>query len=230
MRNLFLTLLLANLLFFAWQQWIAPPEVPAKDLRAAAGEPAIKTLTPADTPAGAARAKGGGTRMALPPDGRCVRLGPIAESATAEALRARLASGAFDAAKVVEEGQIWVGHWVQLESVATREEADRIVAQLAAGGLPDAYVLQASPPFSISLGVFRDRARADTVAAAANRLGFRPQTTDRFRAGTQYWLSVIVPDGRELPLDELGREIGEILRAEKVECPAELVGADRPIN
>lgn len=230
MRNLFLALLLANLLFLAWQRWIAPPEVPAKDLRSAAAEPAIKTLATAGAPAAAASTTGAGARPPVPPDGRCIRLGPIAESATAESLRARLAAGAFDAAKVVEEGQIWVGHWVQLESVATREEADRIVAQLAAGGLPDAYVLQASPPFSISLGVFRDRARADTVAAAASRLGFRPQTTDRFRAGTQFWLSVVVPVGRELPLDELGRQTGEILRAEQVECPADLVGAARPIN
>ena len=107
---------------------------------------------------------------------------------------------------------------MQLESVASRDEADRIVARLTAGGLPDAYVFQTSPPFSVSLGVFRDRDRAEKVAQAATSLGFHPQTTDRYRSGLQYWLSVALPPGRTLPLNELGRESGQILRAEPVAC------------
>jgi cell division septation protein DedD len=147
-----------------------------------------------------------------------MRIGPVAEASAAQRLKARLASEGFDAATVAEEGQIWVGHWVQLESVATREEAEKAVARLTAGGLPDVYILQTSPPFSISLGVFRDQARANKVAAVASSLGFRPQTRDRYRIGTQYWVSVVVPAGRSLPLQALGQESGQILRAEQVRC------------
>ena len=114
--------------------------------------------------------------------------------------------------------------------MASREEADRIVARLAAGGLPDAYVLQTSPPYSISLGVFRDRERAEKVAAVATNLGFRPQTTDRYRAGLQYWLSVALPPGQALPMNELGRESGQILRAEPVPCASDSVGEAGTIN
>ena len=228
MKNLFLALLLANLLFLGWQHWIAPPDVPATRLLSPGPEPEITPTPTAPESAGQASRvqtdSANGTLAASSMEDRCLRIGPIADGQMADALRARLTGKGFEATTASEEGQVWVGHWVQLESVASREEADRIVARLAAGGLPDAYVLQTSPPFSISLGVFRDRDRADKVAAAAAQLGFRPQTTDRYRAGIQYWLTAAIPAGQALPLDELGRESGQILRAEQVDCPTGSVG------
>jgi SPOR domain len=234
-RNLFLALLLANVLFFGWQQWIAPPDLPAARLRSPGPEPKIQAAGKAGARSGpvpVARAGSGDTSAepALPDAGSCVRIGPIADGQVGDALRARLAASGFEAMLDAEDGQIWVGHWVQLESVASREEADRVVARLAAGGLPDAYVLQTSPPFSISLGVFRDRERADKVSAAAAALGFKPQTTDRYRAGVQYWLAFVMPAGKSLPLEELGRESGQILRAEQASCAGAEIGGAAPIN
>lgn len=236
-RNLFLALLLANLLFFGWKQWIAPPDVPAARLRSPGPEPEITAAgragqRAAGTPAPAGVAKGGdaGPGSAMPVAGSCVRIGPITDGQVGDSLRARLTASGFDATLDAEEGQIWVGHWVQLESVASREEADRLVARLAAGGLPDAYVLQTSPPFSISLGVFRDKDRADRVSAAATALGFKPQTTDRYRAGVQYWLAFVMPADKRLSLEDLGRESGQILRAEEVSCTGVEIGGAGPIN
>lgn len=234
MKNLFLALLLANLLFLGWQHWIAPPDVPASRLLSPGPE---QDISPAAKVAGSA---GKGSRVQPTPtdsqqtassgESRCLRIGPIADGQMADTLRAQLAGKGFEARTAAEEGQIWVGHWVQLESVASREEADRIAARLAAGGLPDAYVLQTSPPFSISLGVFRVRDRAEKVAAAAAQLGFRPQTTDRYRAGIQYWLTAAIPAGQAPSLDELGRESGQILRADPITCPTGFVGGIGGIN
>jgi hypothetical protein len=228
MRNLFLALLLANLLFLGWRLWIAPPDVAPERLVAAGAEPQIAAVGHAGrrTGPGDSTADTGST---LPP-GTCVRIGPIADGQMADTLRARLIGSGFDATLDAEEGQIWVGHWVQLESVPTREEADRAVDRLARGGLPDAYVLQTSPPFSISLGVFRERDRADRIAAAAAALGFKPQTTDRYRAGIQYWLLSMMPDGKTLPLADLGRESGQILRADPVDCAGAGIGSAAPIH
>lgn len=233
MRNVFLALLLANLLFLGWRLWVAPPDLPAGQPRAVASEPAVATLRPL----GAATDQGGrgdgqsaGADVADAVAAGCFRIGPIADGQLADTIRARLTATGAAATLAAEEGQVWVGHWVQLESVATRDEADAVVARLAAGGLPDAYVLQTSPPYSISLGVFRDRERADAVAAAAARLGFRARLTDRFRSGLQYWLSVGVPAGATLPLEQLGRESGQILRAESIPCPAGGIGATGPIQ
>lgn len=238
MRNLFLVLLLANLLFVGWRYWVAPAEVVPTKLLAAGREPAIEALHGPETGADpqraahAANATGAARRpnLLVPAGSRCMRVGPLADGTLAQSLRTRLSRDGFDAIAVAEEGQIWVGHWVQLESVASRDEADQAVARLAAGGLPDVYVLQTSPPFSISLGVFRDRARADNVAATAARLGFKPQTTDRFRTGTQYWVSVVLPASRSLPLQALGQESGQILRAEQVNCPTSSLGYPRGGN
>jgi cell division protein FtsN len=232
MRNLFLALLLANLLFLGWQQWIAPPDVPAARLRSPGPESAIAALAPAP-----AAATGEGAAGGVPAAGRkpaaartCMRVGPIADGQVADSLRAQLIARGLETGLASEEGQIWVGHWVQLESVASRAEADRTVARLAEGGLPDAYVLQTAPPFSISLGVFRDRERADKVAAAAAALGFRSQTSDRYRAGVQYWLSFAMTAGKTFSLEDLGRQSGQILRAEQISCPRESIGGAGAIN
>jgi hypothetical protein len=225
-KNLFLALLLVNLLFLGWQLWVAPPDVPATRLSLPGAEQDI-TPGPESTGRTDRVQMAAGPGQASTEDG-CWRVGPIVDGQMADGLRARLAGLGLAAATTAEEGQIWVGHWVQIESVASREEADRIAARLAAGGLPDAYVLQASPPFSISLGVFRDRDRADKVAAAAVKLGFQPQTTDRYRAGLQYWLTAAIPAGRTLPLDDLARESGQILRADRIACPASTDGDPGP--
>lgn len=228
MRNLFLALLLGNLLFMGWRLWVAPPEVPADQLLSRGPEPDIAaTPLAASGRAGAARA---GAATVADRATRCLRIGPIADAQLADTLRSSLNRRGIGATITSEEGQVWVGHWVQLESVASRQEADAIAARLAAGGLPDAYILQTSPPFSISLGVFRDKDRADKVVADATRLGFRPQMTNRYRAGLQYWLAVVVPPGVAMSVDDLGRESGQILRAEPVACPADLIGGRGAIN
>ncbi|MBM4196703.1 MAG: SPOR domain-containing protein [Gammaproteobacteria bacterium] len=210
MRNLFLVLLLGNLLFWGWRVWVAPPELPAMELRTPGKEPRIALLQPA----------GGPTAGMSAASGDCWRVGPIADPAVADALRARLDRLGFSPVLRNESGQIWVGYWVQLEPVPTREEADAMVARLSAGGLPDAYVVQTQPTFAVSLGVFRDRERADAVVATASSLGFRSQVGDRYRAGMQAWLTVRLPPGRKLPLQELGQQTGQILRSEPADCPA----------
>ncbi len=243
MKSIFLALLLANLLFVGWRLWIAPPEVLPRQLHAGGQEPGLQAARPRqDEPGGSTRGEpgpGGGAgpapaQSADAPDGvegaSCTRIGPVADREVADKLHARLAGRSLQVSTVVESGRIWVGHWVQLESVPTREAADQIVARLVAGGLPDAYVLQSAPPFSVSLGVFRDKERADTMAAKAAALGFRTELVDRYRSGTQYWLLLPTVPGHMLRLDDLAREAGQILRAETVICRPDPVGAAEPIH
>ncbi|QOJ33206.1 MAG: SPOR domain-containing protein [Gammaproteobacteria bacterium] len=242
-RSLFLVLLLANLLFAGWRLWVAPPELPPHQLKEPGKEARIRVATLERT-ARPGRDAGGQTAGGAPTTGlagadasatpaaagsSCSRIGPIGDGQVADALRAALAARGLRATTMVEAGQIWVGHWVQLESVPTREAADRMVARLAAGGLPDAYVFQSAPPFSVSLGVFRDKDRADKVAAAAAALGFHPQLTDRYRSGAQYWLYLQVASDA-LPLGELPAEPGPGLQAESVPCSTMPVGGTPMIN
>ena len=223
MKNLFLALLLANILFLGWRLWIAPSEVPAEKLAKQGPEPQLAAVV-----RNVDAKKADAAADAVPADAaeqRCLRVGPIAEGGLADTLRGSLAARGIGVVLTSEEGQIWVGHWVQLESVASRQEADAVAARLAAGGLPDAYVLQNSPPFSVSLGVFRDRERADAVVAQARKLGFRPQVTDRYRAGLQFWLNLTIPAGMAITTDEIGRQAGQIVRTEQVDCAGGSIGA-----
>lgn len=244
MRNLFLALLLANLLFAGWRLWIAPPEVPPRQLKAAGREAELRVIAapqatvPQGSASGQVAGAVAGSGLAAPAGAAapgaaggasCSRLGPIGDGQFADTLRATLAARGLRATTMVEAGQVWVGHWVQLESVPTREAADRMVARLAAGGLPDAYVFQSQPPFSVSLGVFRDQERADKVAAAAAALGFHPQVTDRYRSGAQYWLFLqAAPEA--VQLGDLAREPGPEPKVEPVPCSAMPVGVTSPIN
>lgn len=244
MRNLFLALVLANLLFAGWRLWIAPPEVPPRQLQATGREAELRVVaaSQAAAPEGdagdqAAAAVAGSEPATAAGTGApgvggaasCSRLGPIGDGQFADTLRATLAARGLRATTVVEAGQVWVGHWVQLESVPTREAADRMVARLAEGGLPDAYVFQSQPPFSVSLGVFREKERADKVAAAAAALGFHPQVTDRYRSGAQYWLFLqAAPEA--LQLGDLARNAGPEPKLEPVPCSAMPVGVTPPIN
>lgn len=244
MRNLFLILLLANLLFAGWRLWIAPPDVPPRQSGAAGPGTALQLAIrhhgevvekPGGGPSGPAPGMGPGEGAVTGAggegsEGRCTRIGPILDGQVLDRLRARLLGRGITASTQTEDGQVWVGHWVQLESVPGREEADRMVARLAAAGVPDAYVFQSAPPFTVSLGVFRDKAHAERVAARAAELGFHPQLTDRYRAGTKYWLLLPMTPAGPPGLDDLSQESGEILRAETVPCRSAPVGATAPIN
>jgi hypothetical protein len=229
-KGLFLALLLANLLALAWQLWIAPPEIPPDrlvkanseaELTLALVQKPVVTATPNNTK----KAVGGFNN-----GDQCLRIGPLPDAGLADRVSQRLQREGIAVSQSAEQGQIWVGHWVQLENVVNREEADRIVAKLSAGGVPDAYVLPSAGPIAVSLGVFRSRERADKVVTDARRLGFRPVVTDRYRVGFQYWLQAKVPPGGRARLAELTRESGQILRSDAVPCSPGAVGGTGPID
>lgn len=223
MRNLFLALLLANILLFAWQFWTTPPAVDPYALR---GERAVRELRlyqPAGAAARPAPRPGsggaGGPGQVLRGPG-CFRIGPFADTGAAETARRSLGSAGIEGGLSSDEGQVWVGHWVQLEKIGERAEADAAVGRLAAAGVPDAYVIEATPPFSVSLGVFRERDRADKVAATARGLGYAPVVADRYRSGTQYWVGISLAAGQSLDIGRLGLDPGQIARAEPTACMA----------
>jgi hypothetical protein len=227
MRNLFLALLLANILLVAWQFWSTPPAV---DPFALHGEKAVRDLRLYPAAAGARPAA---PRPGAPAPGMgqilrgagCFRIGPFPETAGAEAVRKSLGPAGVEGRVSTDEGQVWVGHWVQLEKLGDRAVAEGAVARLGAAGVPEAYVVEASPPFSVSLGVFRERDRADKVAGIARGLGYTPVVTDRFRSGTQFWVGIALAAGQSLDLGRLGLDPGQIARAEPASCVAPAEGS-----
>lgn len=223
MRNVFLTLVLANLLLLAWQFWVDPsPPVPAptkpNDLVLfstgavqTAGQPvASQTVGTAPEP----RAP-----VATPP-GTCLRVGPLPDAAAAQQAGQRLATRGIDALTIARDSQLWLGHWVQIGGFASVPAAESARQRLVAGGLSDAYLMQDGTEPMISLGVFRDRSRADRVAGAARTLGFDVSMRDRYRPAVEQWL-LIRPRPDQVPgIADLGLAGDRIMRTETVPCEA----------
>lgn len=207
MRNLFLLLLLANLLLLGWQRWVMPPA--AEDAYALAGtrSPQLALLAPAAPPETAQTAIAG-----------CVRIGPFEDPAVSREAADRLSAENLDVFRFSESGEIWVGHWVQVIDLAGRDEAEAALDSLAAVGRSDAYIVRGDDGYRISLGVFRSLEGADSVANEAVGAGLTTLTTDRFRTGTEYWLLVDERAGALPDLAALGLSGRDILRSEPAPC------------
>ena len=208
MRNLVLLLVLANLLVLAWQRWIVPP--PAADpLQLQAQREAELVLIKAEPPSGATPSGAGRA---------CLRVGPFATDEQAAAAAAGLRSQGLSATARTEAGEVWVGHWVQVPDLASRAAAAEARDALVAAGVADAYVVRADGDYKISLGVFRERTRAERVARLARGAGFEVLTTDRTRAGEETWLWL--EPGETPDLRALAGPGDQILRSEPAPCTA----------
>jgi hypothetical protein len=239
MRNLLLALLLANLLFLAWQLWIEP-EPPAASQQAAGPRLALftpatgqdpplvgnpnqpqgplpATLDPAATPDGKTPAAGG-PDLAAVGEGACFRVGPMPDIGAAGQAVQLLTGRGLRAEVVSREGQAWLGHWVQIPGFGTPQLAENARKRLMAGGLVDVYLMQDGETSLVSLGVFRERARAERVLAAAQQLGFSPILKDRFRPNVETWVLVQPAPGGKPDLADLRLGNEGILRAEEAPC------------
>ena len=223
MRNVLLTLVLANLLLLAWQFWVDPaPPVPS-----VTGPGSLVLFSAgAGRTAGAPLASQTGAPIpepgiaAAPPPGTCLRVGPLPNAAAAQQAGERLVVRGIDAIPIARDTQLWLGHWVQIGGFASVPAAETARPRLVAGGLADAYLMQDGTQPMISLGVFRDRGRADRIARAARTLGFEVSMRDRYRPAVEQWLLIRPrPDQKPGPLD-LSLAGDRIMRIESAPCEA----------
>lgn len=241
MRNLFLLLLLSNLMVGAWQLWVRPAPVPVP---AAGGVPELQLFKGGSMAAAAPRTSGppprdlassnnGRADDRVPSMGGCLRIGPFPDGAMAAELASSLADRRLPVASLALEGQIWIGNWVQVAGFRNAAEGESARQRLVSGGLGDALLIQDGPLPVISLGVFRERERAERVMAAARQLGFKPVRTDRYRPGTEHWVVTRESPDRPIVAGSLQVPGAQILRAEPYSCgalgvEAAAAGADAP--
>ena len=227
MRTAVLFLLLANLAFYAWANWlsprgmertstgatIAPQLVLAKE---AAPAPAASTdgQTPPATPTSVASVR---TEQAKVAATRCVSLGPFQQLAELAHVAAALREAGYDPRQRVEEGDQVKGYWVYLDQLADRKEALEAKRELVAHGLPEAMIMPGEGVL-LSVGLFSDEARARHVAEQVQALGFKPTVSDRTQRGTLYWMDITLKatDGFIDPAS-LQSESGRIIRV--TACP-----------
>lgn len=217
MRLAVLGLLLANLVLFAWSQWLSPAAAPAPavPITAAAGDAPSRILlaseAPTRPPVAATAAPSEGAALAEPADGtpsaaaglapvaidanaavearRCVSMGPFSELELTAQATAMLKQDGYEPRQRPANGPVPDGFMVMIGPLKGEADQARVVGRLNRGGLDDAFALpKLEDGYAVSVGLFSQRARAERRALAVERMGLKASIVERTRPGTVYWI------------------------------------------
>lgn len=206
MRALFLLLVLANVAFFAWSRYVAPPEAAADPVPLGREiEPQkLKVIAPSELPPMVARP------ATAPIVLKCIEWGgfTLADASNAQAALEPLQLGARLAQRRSDESAGW---WVFIPPQASRPAAQKKAAELKALAVEDYFVVQDEGPYrwALSLGVFRSEEAAQARLAALRAQGVRSaQVGARETTVSRVWLQVKAVDaGLYARLKEVARAI-----------------------
>jgi hypothetical protein len=127
----------------------------------------------------------------------CLALGPFATQLDLRRLRQSIASQAIRTRSRQEQTAQTSGWWVYLPATGTRAQALAQARQLGAQHITDYFVVSTGDHSNtVSLGLFKDpanaRKRRDDVTAA----GFPARMTERQENVPEYWLDLVMADGK----------------------------------
>ena len=196
MRTLFLLLVLANVVFFAWSRYVSPPEAgsdPAPLARQIEPEK-LKVIAPGEAPATtpappAVSARPAPTAVTVV---KCIEWGSftLADAPRAEKALEPLALGPRLTQRRTEEQAHWL---VFIPPAPNRALAVRKAAELKTLAVDEYFVMQNEGPnrWAISLGVFRTEDGARARLAALRAQGVRTaQIGERDTTVPKVWLQV----------------------------------------
>jgi hypothetical protein len=209
-RAVLLVLLLVNLAYFAWAQWLAPGDEAALPLSPKVNAPELKLAreaAPADTAAAS-----------------CVTVGPFPTQELAARARATLTDSGYDSVPREVQTRDVDGFWVFLEAPSTAAAEKRLLDRLRRGGIADALAVGEAGERRISLGVFSDETRAIAQSERVARLQLLPQIEAREKDTTSIWLDLQLKSGAA-PLEGQKFRAGES-ELEFRACPAAEEGSD----
>ncbi|HZW59308.1 MAG TPA: SPOR domain-containing protein [Woeseiaceae bacterium] len=214
MRNLLLLLILANVLYFLWERVTEEGEEPGiAVVREDDLGPPLELADPSqppETPAPAANASADadtgdieavdtGTPLELAAvTGRsCVSIGPFREVGEADTAEAEFEADDMRASVRTTQGELFVGHWVQIRNIEDRATAEDMLKTLSDGGLGEAYIVRTDDEgLKISLGLFGDMSGAERMELQAKSMGLPADITPRMREATVFYVDVGLPPGR----------------------------------
>ena len=162
----------------------------------------------------------GGKELTVALGRSCVTLGPFRTSELADDAQSEYASKGMQTDQRMEQGQIFVGHWVQIRGLPDRSAGNQAVEALREGGIPEAYLVTTDDEgLKISLGVFGNRDGAERVDELAQSLGFTSEITARTAEGMYYFVDVALPPGQGAGamVDRFGEEL--VRMREVSSCP-----------
>lgn len=202
MKNLLLLLVLANVLYLLWGWFVEEPPQPGVAI-VDESELGPALAVTADRSAEAVASVGAVLGSGEPSDleaivGRsCVTIGPFRERGDADTAQTLYSGKGMRAQLRSAVGQIFVGHWVQIRNIESRDSGNSTLAELQEGGLGDAYLWDSDDEgLKISLGLFGDINGAEKIELQARSLGFNAEIVPRMNDGTVYFVDIALPPGR----------------------------------
>ena len=223
MKNLLLLLLLANALYFLWglYQEDSPGTGVAIIDESALGPPLeVKTSRDRGGTAGAVLGSGRLSDLEAIAGRSCVTIGPFKVSNDADSAALLHSSQGMTSRVRSTQGQIFVGHWVQIRNIADEATAGEMLDKLGEGGLEDAYLVRTEDEgLKISLGLFGDLEGAEKIELQARSLDLPADIAPRMAERTVFYVDVALPPGRGAGaiVEKYGEE--QVLLRELATCP-----------
>lgn len=222
MRNLLLLLLLANILYFIWGKTTdRPPPSGGTVIEVSEIGPPLALADARSIPRSEPNTEGDGSAELAGIIGRaCVSIGPFTNTSEAERVLQEYRREGMQGAVRSTQGELFVGHWVQITNIPDREVGDAMLRRLTAGGLSDAYLLSSDEDgLKISLGLFGDMGRAERVELQAEALNLPAEIEPRMRDATVFFVDLALPPGRgaSAMVERYGEE--KVLLREQAVCP-----------
>ena len=216
-------LVVANILYYMWGRFVDEPEptgvvvVDESDL----GPPLnVSDAAVAATSVDAALGTGKPSDLTALSGRSCVTLGPFKTNEDAEGALAEYEGQGMRASLRTTQGQVFVGHWVQIRNIPDRDTGNAILAQLREGGLGDAYLVPTDEEgLKISLGLFGEKSRAERIELQAKSLDLQPDITPRMRDATVFFVDIGLPPGKGAGaiIEKYGEE--NVLLRDQATCP-----------
>jgi hypothetical protein len=202
MKNLLLLLLLANILYFLWG--LFTNEEPVSGVVIVEESTLGPPLAVSRSSSGETAADAGAFLEAAKPSSlaavvghSCVSIGPFRSHEEAESVSGEFRDQGMRVNTRSTQGEIFVGHWVQIRNVADRATGNQILQELRAGGLADAYLVPTEDEgLKISLGLFGDIDRAERVELQAKSMDLPAEISPRMRDATIFFADIALPPGR----------------------------------
>jgi hypothetical protein len=225
MRNLLLLLLLANILYYMWGRFVDDPDETGVVVvsEAELGPPlnvSGMVVAEAATSVGAVLGSGKPSDLAALVGRSCVTIGPFKTNTDADGALADYENEGMRASVRTTQGQVFVGHWVQIRNIPDRDAGKAMLDKLKAGGLGDAYLVPTEEEgLKISLGLFGEMSRAERIELQAKSLDLQADITPRMRDATVFYVDIGLPPGKGAGamIEKYGEE--KVMLRDQATCP-----------
>jgi hypothetical protein len=225
MRNLLLLLLLANILYYMWGRFVVDPHqlgvvVVSESQLGPPLNVSSMVVAEAATSVGAVLGSGKPSDLAALVGRSCVTIGPFKTNTDADGALADYENEGMRANVRTTQGQVFVGHWVQIRNIPDRDAGNAILDKLKAGGLGDAYLVPTDEEgLKISLGLFGEMSRAERVELQAKSLDLQADITPRTRDQTVFFVDIGLPPGKGAGamIEKYGEE--KVMLRDQATCP-----------